>query len=590
MQENTHSPAPDVTRADVLIVGAGPVGTALALDLQLRGVDAIAIDRAVTIPDDHPRGGNVNMRTVEHYRRWGIEERLLGLATAVNPDGRQRLVPTGGRTVTFVESLLGKKWGAHPFNYGRTREEHWHLAAAPSVSVNQPKVHTLLRQRAEELGARILTGHDFQSLAQDAGGVDVVTATADGSRHRFRARYVVACDGAQSPAAKAVGLVRESNTDAVTWLYAVIVRLVGTTSSELFTRLQFTYAGYLVVANADIVSSASPVSEHLWRFTLRGQHGDTPPSDAAVLDVARSLFGGGVELAIESVSRYRRQVRIAQAYRRGNVFVAGDAAHLFPPTGGHNQNLGIEDVINLSWKLGAVLAGWADPALLDSYDSERRPIGWQTGLSSDRISGRWPVMQQLLSERSEHDDDEQARQAFSDRLYHETFAEWNTHGVVLDVRYPASAAIVDDGSSAPPWDETRYRPFAKPGHRAPHVRLADDSALFDHLGAGFTLLALEADAGQVDAFISAAAARSVPLKVLRPAPADQAALWLHYQAPLALIRPDQYVAWRGTISDAGAAGAIVDTVRGGTPATAAHAAAHAAWEANRAGVAALVSP
>ncbi|WP_437884345.1 FAD-dependent monooxygenase [Pseudomonas sp. LRF_L74] len=551
-------------QVDVLIVGAGPVGTALALDLRGRGVEALLVERLEEIPDDHPRGGNVNMRTVEHYRRWGIAERLHGLATAVKTGANAQRVPTGGRNVTFVESILGRAWGAHPFNYGRTRDEHWDIAAEPSVSVNQPKVHRLLRERALELGVEHWLGHEFESLHAHADSVEVrIKDLNSGALRSVNARFVVACDGAQSPVGKAVGILRESNNAGVSWIYAAIVQLLDTNSSELFQRLRYDFSGYLVVANPDIVSGTSPVSEDRWRFTLRGR-GEEPPSEDEVLATAHALFGEDIALRLDSLTRYRRQVRIAQTYRKGRVFVAGDAAHLFPPTGGHNQNLGIGDVVNLSWKLAAVLQGWGGEALLDSYDIERRPVGWLTGLSSDGISSGWPRMENVVradSGRALLNSDAHAaeRRALSEQLYQHTFAEWNTHGVVLDVRYSDSPVVIDDGSEAEPWSETRYSASAKPGHRAPLVRLHDDSPLYDHLGSGLTLLALGAAQEQVDAFIEQARLRNIPLTVLVPGETDLATLLKHYQAPLTLIRPDQHVAWRGSAGDAGQ---ILDTVRG----------------------------
>lgn len=541
-----------VEHFDVVIVGGGPVGTALALDLKGRGVDALIIEREVGIPDDHPRGGNVNMRTVEHYRRWGLAGRLHQLATAVSTEGNGQRVPTGGRHVTFVESILGRAWGGHPFNYGRTREEHWHLSAEPSVSVNQPKVHRLLRERVLELGIAHWLGHEFEALeqAEDAVYLQVRDLQNDVVK-QVQARYVVACDGAASPVGKAIGIARESNNAEVSWIYACIVQLLDTNSSALFERLRYDFSGYLVVANPDIVSGTSPVSEDRWRFTLRGR-GEVPPSEDELLTTAHALFGEDLPLRVDSLTRYRRQVRIAQQYRKGRVFLAGDAAHLFPPTGGHNQNLGISDAVNLSWKLAAVLQGWGGEALLESYDIERRPIGWLTGLSSDGISSGWPKMAALLE--GEHGQqllnaDSAARQGLSDQLYQATFAEWNTYGVVLDIRYSGSPIVLDDAQVAVPWDETRYEVIAKAGHRAPHVRLADESALYDHLGGGFALLVLNASGGEVQAFVDAAKASNIPLTVFAPVEADLPAMRRIYGEPLTLIRPDQHIAWSGGADD-----------------------------------------
>ena len=291
----------------------------------------------------------------------------------------------------------------------------------------------------------------------------------------------------------------------------------------------------------------------------------TPDAEISVDELAskaRVVIGREVEVEIKRISPYLIHELTAETYRRGRVLIAGDACHLFCPFGGFNMNTGIDDAANLGWKLAAALAGWGGEGLLDSYTEERRPIALANcAAASANVHALVAAIGAVLGEGvpdGEDDDDDDTRRRLGQRLYEETYSEWNTHGIVLDQRYTSSSVIVDDGSDAPAWEGTSYLPLAKPGHRLPHAWLADGVSLYDRLGPGLTLLDCGAAEAELEAFRGAASSHGVPLEVLalgNPALAER------YGAPLVLVRPDQHVAWRGAQPPADA-DRLIDLVRG----------------------------
>jgi len=255
---------------------------------------------------------------------------------------------------------------------------------------------------------------------------------------------------------------------------------------------------------------------------------------------------------------------VAQSLARGRVFLIGDAAHLFTPTGGLGYNTGVEDAVNLGWKLAAVHHGQAPEALLGSYASERKPIAQRnTGYSrhfADSV-GLFPATE-LLEQDSPAGEAERARA--SEHLNAHVRLEFNIPGVTFGGRYDGSPVIVSDGTTPPADHPNVYQPTATPGGRPPHAWLADGQSLFDRLGLGWSLLVLSPPEGphgsvdsEVTALQAAAASRGVELQVVCLSEPGLLAL---YEAPLTLIRPDHIVAWRG--QHANDATAVIDQVLG----------------------------
>jgi hypothetical protein len=233
---------------------------------------------------------------------------------------------------------------------------------------------------------------------------------------------------------------------------------------------------------------------------------------------------------------------VAQSLQRGRVFIAGDAAHLFTPTGGLGYNTAVEDAVNLGWKLAHVLRGAAPAGLLDSYERERKPLA----LRNTAYARHFADSVGLFAARPELEEDnaagQAARAAASAYLDTHVRLEFNIPGVTFGGRYDDSPLIVGDGTSPPPDTPNTYVPTACPGGRPPHAWLEDGRSLFDSFHREWTLLVLGPDAPAVQPFVEAARAWGLDLAVVRhPAPA----LRELYEAPLALVRPDQVIAWRG---------------------------------------------
>lgn len=518
-------------QCEVLVVGGGPVGTALTIELAQRGIDVVLVERREKVFDLHPMARNLNLRSMEHARRWGVAAQLHA-AAPLPAAHRQDLV--------FCTGLFGHDLGVFPF-YGRRPELAGEVASECSETLPLACTLNVLRPHASKLGARVLTGWTCHDLKQDDDGVNVeLTSTEPGQAHRIRARYVVGCDGARSVVRQAAGIVR-TGQDATRQNFVAIVRIPG-----LLEKVKVTPSSFYLIFNNQQQAAAGPLDAERWDIDLLDWPLDAQPTDEDFLSVGRQIYGEDAPITIEYVSSYRVQVRIAERYRQGRLFIAGDAAHLFPAIGGNNMNTGVGDAVDLGWKLAAVLRGWGGEALLDAYEAERRPIALRTAANASEGDEALDGLGERLATLDIPEDDSPASQARREEigclLYDQTYAEWNTEGIVLDQRYDQSNVVIDDGSSAPQWDETRYQPFAKPGHRAPHVQLADGTPLYDHLGSGFTLLDLGGDVQDIQAWRQAAAATDTPLTVLE---LNDANVRQRYGARLVLVRPDQHVAWRG---------------------------------------------
>ncbi|MFM0101121.1 FAD-dependent monooxygenase [Paraburkholderia nemoris] len=545
MPSTSSSSLPEHT--PVLIVGGGPIGSGLAIELRLRGVDVVVVEKMPAVLDGHPKARANNMRTLEHYRRWGISDAIREHAWKTR-DPHQRLV--------IAETLLAPPLGAFPLRYGRHAEESHGLAAEPSLSVPQPILTRILHRRALELGAQLLLGWEVLSVTQDDQEASATLRAPDGTSHTISSRYIVGCDGPGSLVRNSAGIARSGDAPLCRNM-SYVVRSDGYRIADLIRSSAYDSLGMLAVFNPEASSIISIPDDEHWGFGISVQ-GDHVPTAEEIAARAQKLLGAPAPITVISQSSYLVLTRVAQQFRAGRFFLAGDAAHVCPPTGGHNMNLGMGDVVNLGWKLAAMLHGWGGEALLDSYDLERRPIAETVSRSALENSRALAAAAQSIratdgqAPRASHDiaerDDERLRKRRGEALYQLTYAEWNINGIVLDQRYDASPLVFNDGSGAPAWSETEYTPLARPGHRAPHLWLDDGSALYDRLGQGFTVLELGADGAALARLADAAAQTGLPISLLSLPVASARAL---YPATLTLIRPDQHIAWQGNdIADA----------------------------------------
>jgi 2-polyprenyl-6-methoxyphenol hydroxylase-like FAD-dependent oxidoreductase len=540
----TPSPPPPA-ETEVCIVGAGPVGSALAIDLRMRGVDCVVVERQTGLSYDM-RAMNNDMRTMELLRRWGVADELR----ALNP-----VPPQFQHDICFCTALHEHELGVW-HAYGWRPEDARELAAEPGQPISQMHTNRTLRAGAEASGATVATGWQCTGVEQSELAATVRLEATDGSgAAAVRAAYVVACDGGRSTARAAVGIAMAGAGGMGKHLHAVVG------CDGLLDDLPVSSAAFYIVFNKDAGGLVLPSGPGEFNFHLAGFEPDEDVSGLDLPALARTVTGLDRPMEIRSTSPYLIHELIADRYRAGRVLIAGDAAHLFCPFGGFNMNTGIGDVGNLGWKLAARVHGWGGDGLLDSYESERRPIALRNSAEATfNVEALVAAVGEIMGSGLPDGDDpvsDATRRAAGEELYQRTHREWNTAGVVLDQRY-ASAVIVDDGSDPPSWDVTRYQPFAKPGHRAPHAWLDGTRSLYDELGLGFALLDFGDATGASSAIAQAAADRQLPLKVIRIA---DPAIRDVYGAPLALIRPDQHVAWRGA-APSGDPLELVDTVRG----------------------------
>jgi len=535
---------------DVLVVGGGPVGSSLGIELGRRGVRTVVAERYT---HTHRQRGNIrarglSVRSMEHLRRWGVADAARALVTLPAEWPRDVAVVTA---LTEHELIRLTRNAYVPVT---------DLAAEPALSLPQHLLNSVLQDAAQAAGADFRIGWEVVRLEQDADGVTARLLEVTTGRTRIvHARYGVGCDGGRSLVRQVAGISREESVPIGKNLS------VSLHFPDAFDQLGIAPNANYMLFTEHINTLFCPYNAQEWGYAI----GPVPMNfDFDTLDLdaeTRLRIGRDAEFSVLWSSPYPVQKRVARTYRNGRLFLAGDAAHLFPPYLGQNMNTGIDDAVNLGWKLAAAVHGWGGEELLDSYSAERRPIGWRNASASVSTAQVMVDARDYLATtgipRGDDAESESTRRELGRKIYEITHREWNTNGIVLDQRYDESPVTVPDGTGAPEWDQTSYTPNARPGHRAPHIALPDGRALFDIFGDQFTLLDLGAESGDVESLAKAAGAATLPLDVLR---IDLPAVRVAYGRRLVLVRPDQHVAWRGDETPADPR-ALFDTVRGVGP-------------------------
>ncbi len=535
--------APTLKQTQVLIVGAGPVGLSLAIELGMRGIETVLVEQR-SRTGAQPRAKTTNVRSMQHMRRWGVAGALRA-AASLPPD-----YPTD---VVFATTLFGRTLAVieNAFEGAKRRDPRF---PEPAQWVPQYTVEEVLRERIARLPSVTLHfGKTLEEVAQSDSGVVVTVSDAQaGAQDTIHAQYLVGADGARSRVRGAIGAHMEGN-HALAFHYNVIVRI-----PELEHAPPAQRAIMYWLVNPSSPAVLSPLDRGgLWAFGIT-----LPPGVRELADeeITRRVHGAvGRPVAVEIVTRdlWAAHRLIADRYRDRRILLAGDACHLHPPFGGYGMNLGIADGVDLGWKLAAMLQGWGGEELLASYEAERRPVHLRT--IAEAVENHRVLSQDLLKDNLDDDtpEGEHARAAVGAEIIATKTREFHTLGVVLGSRYDGSPVMLDDGSMPPAEHYSDYQPSAHPGCLAPHAWLEDGASLYDHFGLGYTLLLLDEQASPVAERIrKAAAGAGVPLDVLDLRRAGLAGL---YQAPLALVRPDQFVAWRGKDVDAAE---LVEIVRG----------------------------
>ncbi|MEU5318604.1 FAD-dependent monooxygenase [Streptomyces sp. NPDC021056] len=539
----------------VLIVGAGPVGLSLAIELGWRGVPVTVLDQG----DGHvpfPAGEAIFSRTMEHLRRWGRAE-----------EARAQSAPPSDfphRTV-FATSVTGQVLAE--FDYGvtnRTPGVYDPLTPEGPAFLSKFSFLPLLERTARSLpSVDIRLATRLETFDQDSDGVlAVVHDMKSGDSETVSGAYLVACDGGRSSVRRALGIEFEGMF-AQGHNFAVHFR-----APELLDLLRERLGGPAVQihtlssARRPYITVVNGVDE--WRLSVYLEE-EPEPGDAVAW--VQEAVGAPIDVEILTSQPWSGHCVVARRYRAGRVFLAGDSAHLLWPKGGFGANTGIGDAVDLGWKLAAVLQGWGGPALLDSYELERRPIAVR---NVTEASGNWRSDSQLVPDAVLDRADAEghrARNEMGGLIRRSRGKEFRCTGVQLGYRYSGSPICVPDGTPEPPDEPDDYVPSTWPGCRAPHVWLPDGSSVLDHFGRGFVLVVSGSGSADPSPLLEAARRRGVPLSVLRLT--DPAAARL-YERPLVLVRPDGHVGWRGEQAPADPA-AVLDRLRGaahsGNPAT-----------------------
>ncbi|MDB5818190.1 MAG: 2-polyprenyl-6-methoxyphenol hydroxylase [Rhizobacter sp.] len=514
----------------VLIVGGGPVGLTASIYLSLFDVESLLVERhpgtAIL-----PKARALNARTMEMYRQIGLEEAIKAVAMPARFGG----------TILWSESLSGPE--IKRLQPGRGSAANLALSVASNCGCSQDILEPVLRQRAEASSvAQLRFATELCELEVTSHGVRATIKDASGAFEEVRARYLIAADGSQSRVRTQLGIPRQGEVDVYDSINihfnADLTPWVADRPAALYLIEQPELRGTFLTINGS----------DRWGFlvTSLSHYGFTPAqfTPEFCTDILRRAVGvSDLQVNVLGVSAWKASALVAERYRAGPVFLAGDAAHEMPPTGGFGLNTGVQDAQNLAWKLAAVLRGEAGEALLDTYDPERRPVGeavTHTSLLNALSMGRTSRQTRAVLPRD---------------------AFLNEIGLVFGARYESSA-VVSDGQPAQPEDAVQqYVPTAAPGCRAPHVWLSKAGERFstlDLLGRDFVLLCGSQGSAWIDAAARVQAPRIVGVRIggeIQSPDVDWLDVYGLDAGGAVLVRPDGHVAWRsrGGVDDPAAA-------------------------------------
>ncbi len=517
----------------MLIAGGGPVGLAAAIELLRRGVDCLVVEPRQDVSHARPRCKTINVRSMEHLRRWGLAERLRA---------RVPLPVSWSQDVVFCTSLTGYELSRFSGVLGLGAEGD----RFPELGQQAPQyvLEELLREVLEELApGSLLTGHHVIGLEQDDREVHITIADGKGETASLTADYVVGCDGSRSAVREAIGSVYVGERALRPNFGMVFV------APALLKRCAHGPAVQYWVVNRSAPAVMGPIDLHgTWWIIAFNVDPDTGEREAAQL--IEGAVGSSLEARVCSNDPWTARMQLVDRARSGRAFLAGDAAHLNPPFGGHGLNTGLGDAVDLGWKLAAVLDGWGGPRLLDSYEAERRPI--QTAVIEAAVANMRVLATELLADNLDAASEEgvQARRLADANIQATKHVEFHSLSLVLDLGYEASPIVATPGGTS--------GDGARPGARLPHAWLGPGHSLYDELGEAMTLLVLaEGHQGEVAAIARAAREARLPLRVVELA----AQRLPGYGSDLVLVRPDQHVAWCASEPPVSAQ-ALIDRVRG----------------------------
>ncbi len=526
----------------VLIVGGGPVGLGLAIDLGWRGIDCMLVEQT----DGkifHPRANAINSRTMEFCRRWGIAE-------AVREAGAPPDFPS---TILYVTSMQGYEIARieRPTHGGRTSLPH---TPERPQRCNQLWFDPILRDRAASFPSVDLRYRTrFESFERTGDGViATVTDLESGRGEQIAVRYLVSCCGGRSSIPKSLGAGWEG-TLVLSYNLNIYLRV-----PEIWAQTGREKAAFYVLVGADgsqrILVELD--GDSLWRMGIRNVDAPLEPEDVDLDAAVQSALGPGVSYEIISALPWVCRSIVSDRYSDGPVILAGDAVHQHAPSGGFGMNTGMGDAADLGWKLAGAVEGWAGSSLVASYAPERKPVA-QRNVAEATDNNEQEYDPALLPDIERADEAGRiAREKLAAQILQTRSKTFISDGIALGYCYDGSPVICADGTPPPDGNAMRYSPTTRPGARAPHAWLSEGKSTLDLFGRNYVLMRFDG-AGE-GGLPDAAAKRRVPFSSVAVDDPDIATL---YERKLVLVRPDGHVCWRGDAPPDDPL-AVIDRVRG----------------------------
>jgi 2-polyprenyl-6-methoxyphenol hydroxylase-like FAD-dependent oxidoreductase len=467
---------------------------------------------------------------MEFCRRWGISDRVRNA-------GWPQDFP---RRILYVTSLTGYQLGCLDYGLHDTRKR---AAASPEHFQRCPQTwfDPILREHATSRPGNTLYYRtrleDFKE--RDGKIIAEVIDLVSQERRRIVADYMLACDGAKSGIRQTLGIKMRGAPQL-----SFEINIYFESEDLIATHDKGKAVMTWLIGRDGMWGALSAIDgRKLWRLWLSHMPPDT---DIQAFDADRYIrraMGRNFLYRKIGVLPWSRQQLVANEYRRGRVFLCGDAAHCLTPTGGFGMNTGIQDAVDIGWKLDGVIKGWAHPAILDSYEIDRLPLGRRNVDEATLTFGKFLALPKCADLEEPSAEGEAQRKTIRQLLVSEQFnREFENEGIVLGYRYEGSPICVPDGT--PPTEDhpMRYLPSARPGARAPHVWLSGGRSVLDEFGHGFVLLCLGAKPIDAGPLLRACSKVGMPIRLVEE---RSEAAWAMYERSLVLVRPDGHVAWRG---------------------------------------------
>lgn len=539
---------------DVVVAGAGPVGALVALDLARRGIATLLVEPEEQA-NGNPRCNTINSTTMESLRHLGIAEevRACGLPDEYPTDvahftrlGEHEIARLALPSRALVRSEDGY--------YG-----DWPTPEPPHRCSQVYFQNVLMAAIDREPLIDVAFSTRVADFVQDAAGVDVTLRRAaaedDSADLIVWTRFLVGCDGSASTVRRVLGITLEGTNEI---LHRISVHFRSKSVGELAgMNPAWMYLFHNTVGNSSLIA-VDGVSEFLFSATIPL---DSSPQTLDAVALVRNAVGDH-EIEVLNLERWTARRLVADSYGSGNVFVAGDAAHLWVPTGGFGMNTGIADGLNLSWKIAGVLSGWADESILPTYELERRPVADLVSHAAEQWTLDRLAMMAGVDVSALEQDGEQgraARTALGEGLREHDFRKWRSLGLQFGYSYAQSPVIWSDSAEAavPRVDIYELTTGAQLGVRLPHFWVEPGVSIFDRLSGGFTLVMTDDLGGAGVDFLAAASKRGCPLDVVT-IPAESAQGFIPLGCAV-LVRPDGHVGWLGVLQEVTAV-EVLDTV------------------------------